>query len=87
MAVVHQLRQCSQVVLFGEIFVVDLHEPNVQLVGFVVDVLQLLQGLDAFLALGLVCCDCEPGKWLDLLGFVVVFNDGFFLLGVQKRFG
>lgn len=48
----------------------NLHETNVQLVGFVVDVLQLLQGLDAFLALGLVCCDSDPIKWLDLLVLV-----------------
>lgn len=69
MAVVHQLRQRSKVVLLGEIFVVNLHETNVQLVGFVVDVLQLLQGLDAFLALGLVCCDGEPQKMVRFACF------------------
>lgn len=55
MSVVHQLWQWSQVVLFGQGFVVDLDETDVQFVGFVVNVFQLLEGLDALLAFGLIC--------------------------------
>lgn len=55
MSVVYQLWQRSQIVLFGQVIVVDLDETDVQLVGFIVNVLQLLQRLDAFLAFGLIC--------------------------------
>lgn len=54
MAVVDELWQHSQIVLVGQLLVVDLHEANVQLIRLVVDVLQLLQSLLTLFALGLV---------------------------------
>jgi hypothetical protein len=53
-AVVDQSWQVSQVVLIGERLVVDLHETDSELVRLVVNVLELLQGLGALAALGLV---------------------------------
>lgn len=53
-AVIHQFWQWPQIILFGKVFIVNLHEANVQFVRFVIDVLQLLKSLYAFLALGLI---------------------------------
>lgn len=53
-AIVDERRQTAQIVLVGQRRIVDLHKADAQLVGLVVDVLQLLQGARASLALGLV---------------------------------
>jgi len=50
-AVVDQGWQIAEVVLVGQGLVVNFHKPNAQLIGFVVDILQLLQGLGALAAL------------------------------------
>lgn len=54
MAVVDQLWQHAQIVLVGQLLIVDLHETNVQLIRLVVNILQLLQSLLALFALGFV---------------------------------
>lgn len=55
MAVVNQTWQLSQVVLIGQFLVVNLHKSNSKLICLVVDIFELLEGLGAFTALGLVC--------------------------------
>lgn len=54
MAVVDQLWQHAQIVLVGQLLIVDLHEANVQLIRLVVNIFQLLQSLLALFALGFV---------------------------------
>lgn len=54
-AVVNQSGQLSQVVLVSQLLVVNLHETDSKLIGLVVDVFELLEGLGAFTAFGLVC--------------------------------
>lgn len=51
MAIVDQCWQCTQVILIGQSLVVNFHKTNAKLIGLVVDILQLLQGLGTLAAL------------------------------------
>lgn len=51
MAIVDQCRQSAQVVLIGQSLVVNFHKTDAKLIGLIVDILQLLQGLGTLAAL------------------------------------
>lgn len=53
--VIDQNWKGAQIVLIRELLIRDLHEADAQLVGFVVDVLQFLKGLETLFAVWLVC--------------------------------
>lgn len=61
-AVVDQSRQFSQVVFISQLLVMNFHETNSKLIGLVIDVFELLKGLGAFTALGLVCWEKTDGR-------------------------
>lgn len=70
MAVVDQLWQHAQIVLVGQLLIVDLNETNVQLIRLVVNIFQLLQSLLALFALGFVYSEGvnqgERLEWMDM---------------------
>lgn len=68
MSVVYQGRQISQIVFLSQGFVVDLDKANAQLVSFVIDVFQLLQGFGTFPALWFIWC------WTIRIGFQKMFK-------------
>lgn len=55
MTVVDQRWQIAQIVFIGQGLVVYFHKSNAKLIGLVVYILQLLQGLSALAALLFVC--------------------------------
>lgn len=77
--IVHQRGQTAQIVLVGQRGIVDLHETDAQLIGLVIDVLQLLQCLGAALAFrlvwSLVVCVCMCGD--ECVGMCVLYGTGF----------
>jgi hypothetical protein len=50
MTIIYQSRELLQVVFIRQGFVSDLHEADPKLICLIVNILQLLQGLYAFLA-------------------------------------
>lgn len=72
-AVINESGKSSQIIVFGESLIGDLDESDAQLVGLVVDVLQLAEDLLALLVERLVCStDMESihghlNTWIELI--------------------
>lgn len=55
MSIINEDWQWSQIIFISQSFIVDFHETDSQLICFIVDVFQFLQGLCAFFAFRFVC--------------------------------